>query len=80
MGYSPANDTWEPRSTLAQVVPDVVEDYEARRKTATATDGVGSVPDLVSHNTREQRSYNEQRSFDELLSDSETYYEDREHG
>ena len=51
----------------------MVEDYEARSKTATATDAVDSIPDLASHNTREQRSY------DELLSDSETYYEARKH-
>ncbi|CAI5711432.1 unnamed protein product [Peronospora effusa] len=74
LGYSPADDTWEPSSTLSQDVPDVVEDYESRRKTVIATDAAGFFPYLASLNAREQRNH------DDLPSDSETetYYEARE--
>ncbi|CAH0486084.1 unnamed protein product [Peronospora farinosa] len=73
--YFPADDTWEPSSTLSQDVPDVVEGYESRRKTVIATDAAGFIPDIAS------RDAHEQRNRDDLPSDSdtETYYEAREH-
>ncbi|CAI5704892.1 unnamed protein product [Peronospora effusa] len=75
LGYYPAEDTWEPSSTLSQDVTDVVEDYESRRKTVIPTDADGSIPDLASRNAREQR-YRDDLPSD---SDTETYHEAREH-
>ncbi|CAI5720524.1 unnamed protein product [Peronospora farinosa] len=73
LGYSPADDTWEPSSTLFQDVLDVVEDYESRRKTAIASDAADSIPNLASRDAREQQNFD-----DDSPSDSEIYYEARE--
>jgi hypothetical protein len=38
LGYSPSDDTWEPRRRLLEDVPDLVSDYESSLALATASD------------------------------------------
>ncbi|GMF41776.1 unnamed protein product [Phytophthora fragariaefolia] len=49
LGYSPAEDTWEPRSRLLQDVPDLVNDYEASLAPVSASDYAASLA-LVNAN------------------------------
>ena len=54
-------------------VPDVFEEYESSEKPSNATGAVGSTHDLASRDARELAI------DDDLPSDSEIYYEAREH-
>ena len=73
LGYSPTEDTWEPRSMLAHDVPDVVEEYETSKRSANATDAADSFHDPANRNVRELAI------DDDLPSDSDVFYEAREH-
>ena len=58
---------------MARDVPDVVEEYETNKRSANATDTVDLSHYLASRDARKLAI------DDDLPSDSEVYYEDREH-
>ena len=58
---------------LARDVPDVVEEYESNKRSANATDAIGSLHDPANRDARELAI------DDDLPSDSEVFYEAREH-
>ncbi|ETP27765.1 hypothetical protein F442_22954 [Phytophthora nicotianae P10297] len=72
LGLPPEDDTWEPRATLLQDVPDVVREYEARLAMASEGETVRSIELVLGRdNVGDKATENETADASDLAIENE---------